>query len=63
MEMNGQLHSLAALTWGKSHQYPFNRRLGLAPKARLGRVKDVTIFATAGNHTILLWSSSPQPSR
>jgi len=35
MEVSGQLHTLAALTTGKSHQYPTDRRLG-GPQSKSG---------------------------
>jgi hypothetical protein len=56
MEVNDQLHAVAALTQGKELRYPFDRRLG-GPQSRSGRGgEDRIILATAENRTLFIQS-------
>jgi hypothetical protein len=55
LQVNGQLHIPAALLWGKSHQYPFDRRLD-GPRIGLEDVKK--ILTVTGNATLTPWPSS-----
>jgi hypothetical protein len=52
LEVSGQLHAPAALPPGKSHRYPFYRRLG-GPQSQSGRYGEVKIFYLTGTRTLV----------